>query len=156
MENANKRRRISFLFLSLSPVPKKSTPVKFAHISHFQWTGINETKIEKTWIHFKSDVFAAVAVVDAKAPYCREKIADRLATVKIVKRFVLCNVLPKGRFGKFEKGYAPGLLCDGTFHVIPCFDTLYRDRVCWMFLPRYLCNQQPIWKRFLGSVNSTN
>ena len=25
--------------------------------------------IEKTGIHFKTDVFAAVAVVDAKAPY---------------------------------------------------------------------------------------
>ena len=86
--------------------------------------------------------------------YFLEKIADRLATIKIVKRFVLCNVLPKRRFGKFEKGYAPGLLYDGTFHVIPCFETLHR--VCWTFLPRYLCNQQPIWKRFLGSVNSTN
>ena len=58
--------------------------------------------------------------------HCQEKISDRLATVKIVKRFVLCNVLPKGRFGKFEKGYAPSLLCDGTFHVIPCFKTLHR------------------------------
>ena len=47
--------------------------------------------------------------------HCLEKIADRLATVIIVKRFVLCNVLPKRRFEKFEKGYAPGLLCDGTF-----------------------------------------
>jgi len=28
------------------------------------------TKIEKTGIHFKTDVFTAVAVVDAKAPYC--------------------------------------------------------------------------------------
>ena len=28
----------------------------------------NVTKIEKTGIHFKTDVFAAVAVVDAKAP----------------------------------------------------------------------------------------
>ena len=31
---------------------------------------INGTKFEKTGIHFKTDVFAAVAVVDAKAPYC--------------------------------------------------------------------------------------
>ena len=86
--------------------------------------------------------------------HCQEKIADRLASVKILKRFVLCNVLRKGRFGKFEKGYAPGFLCEETFHVMPCFETLHR--VCWMFLPRYLCNQQPIWKRFLGSVNSTS
>ena len=37
-----------------------------------QQTGINASKIEKTGIHFKTDVFAAVAVVDAKAPYGRE------------------------------------------------------------------------------------
>ena len=30
---------------------------------------MNGTKIEKTGIHFKTDVFVAVAVVDAKAPY---------------------------------------------------------------------------------------
>ena len=53
----------------LSAVLKKSTPVKFAYIFHFQQTRINPTKIEKTRMHFKSDVFAAVAVVDAKAPY---------------------------------------------------------------------------------------
>ena len=29
-------------------------------------------QFEKTRIHFKSDFFAAVAVVDAKAPYYRE------------------------------------------------------------------------------------
>ena len=38
-------------------------PGKFAYTCHFQ-------QIEKTGIHFKTDVsFAAVAVVDAKAPY---------------------------------------------------------------------------------------
>ena len=57
-----------FLSLNLSAVLKKSTPGKFAYTCHFQQTGINATKIEKTGIHFKSDVFAAVAVVDAKAP----------------------------------------------------------------------------------------
>ena len=57
-----------FLFLNLSAVPKKSTPGKFVHIRHFQPIGINATKFEKTRIHFKNDVFAAVAVADAKAP----------------------------------------------------------------------------------------
>ena len=47
---------------------KKSSPGKFAYTFHFQQIGINATKIEKTGIHFKTDVFAAVAVVDAKAP----------------------------------------------------------------------------------------
>ena len=50
-------------------VPRKSTPGKFAYNRHFQRTGINATKFEKTPVHFKSDVFAAVAVVDAKSPY---------------------------------------------------------------------------------------
>ena len=57
-----------FLFLNLSAVRKKSTPVKFAYIKHFQETGINATKFQETRIHFKSDVFATVAVADGKAP----------------------------------------------------------------------------------------
>ena len=73
MEDVNKRRRIFFLFLNLSAVPKKSTPGNFAYIRHFQRIGINATKFEKKLIHFKSDVFANVAVADAKTPYrlCR-------------------------------------------------------------------------------------
>ena len=57
---------------SLECGPKKSTPGKFAYIRHFQRIGINATKFEKTLIHFKSDVFAAVAVVDAKTPHSWE------------------------------------------------------------------------------------
>ena len=57
-----------FLSLNLSAVLKKATPGKFAYTCHFQQIGINATKFEKTGIHFKTDVFAAVAVVDAKAP----------------------------------------------------------------------------------------
>ena len=57
-----------FLSLNLSAVLKKSTPGKFAYTYHFQQIGINATKIEKTGIQFKTDVVAAVAVVDAKAP----------------------------------------------------------------------------------------
>ena len=68
MEDVNKGRRISFSLSNLSAVLKKSTPGKFAYTCHFQQIGINATKIEKTGIHLKTDVFAAVAVVDAKAP----------------------------------------------------------------------------------------
>ena len=57
-----------FLSLNLSAVLKKSTPGKFAYTCHFQQIGINAAKIETTGIHFKTDVFAAAAVVDAKAP----------------------------------------------------------------------------------------
>ena len=60
-----------FFFLSLnsSAVPKKSTPGKFTYIRHFQGIGINATVFEKTRIHHKSDVVAAVFVDDAKAPW---------------------------------------------------------------------------------------
>ena len=51
--------------INLSAVLKKSTPGKFAYTYHFQQIRINATKIEKSGIHFKTDVFAAVAVVDA-------------------------------------------------------------------------------------------
>ena len=68
MEDVNKRRRISFHSLNVSAVQQKATPGKFADTCHFQQIGINATKIEKTGIHFKNDVFAAVADVDAKAP----------------------------------------------------------------------------------------
>ena len=57
-----------FLSLNLSAVLKKSTPGKFAYTYHFQQIGINATKIEKMGIQFKTDVVAAVAVVDAKDP----------------------------------------------------------------------------------------
>ena len=57
-----------FLSLNLSAVPKKSTPGKFAFITHFQGIGINATVFEKTRIHYKSEVFAAVFVDDDKAP----------------------------------------------------------------------------------------
>ena len=56
-----------FFSLNLSAVLKKSTPGKFAYTCHFQQIGMNATKFEKTGIHFKTDVFAVVAVVDAKA-----------------------------------------------------------------------------------------
>ena len=48
-------------------VPKKSTPGKMAYIWHFQRIGISAKKFEKTRIHVKSDIFAAVAVADATA-----------------------------------------------------------------------------------------
>ena len=57
-----------FLSLNLSAVLKKTTPGKFAYTCHFQQIGINVTKIEKTGIHFKTAIFAAITIVDAKAP----------------------------------------------------------------------------------------
>ena len=57
-----------FFSLNVSVVLKKSTPGKFAYTCHFQQIGIYATKIEKMGIHFKTDVFAAIAVVNAKVP----------------------------------------------------------------------------------------
>ena len=51
-----------FLFLNLSANPKKSTPGKLAYISYFQRIEISATRLEKTPIHFKSDIFAAVTL----------------------------------------------------------------------------------------------
>ena len=45
-----------FFSLNLSAVPKKSTPGKFACNWHFQRTGINATKSDKTRNHFSSDI----------------------------------------------------------------------------------------------------
>ena len=61
--------KFSFFSLNFSAVRKKSTPGKFAYFRHIQRTGINAIKFEQTLIHFKSNVFAAVAVADAKTPY---------------------------------------------------------------------------------------
>ena len=81
----------------MSAVLKKSSPGKFAYTCHFQQIGINATKIEKTGIHFKTHVFDAVAVVDAKAPYY---YLDRLLT-----RTVLMNnrVRVKKKIEKTER-----------------------------------------------------
>ena len=68
MKDVNKRRR-NFLSLNLNAVPKKATLEKFAFFRHFHRIRIKAKKFEKTPIHFKSDVFAAVAVVDVKTPY---------------------------------------------------------------------------------------
>ena len=65
MENVNKRRRI---FFSLSKLESGLPEINSKEIrSHFTFS-VNAKKFEKKRIHFKSDLFGAVAVVDAKAP----------------------------------------------------------------------------------------
>ena len=60
MEDVNKPWRISFSLSKLEGGPQE---INFREIRlHFQQIGKNGN-------YFKSDVFAAVAVVDAKAPY---------------------------------------------------------------------------------------
>ena len=68
MEDVNKPRRISFSLSKLECGPQETNSREIRLHLHFQQIGINATKIEKTEIHFKTGVFAAVVVVDAKAP----------------------------------------------------------------------------------------
>ena len=69
MEDVNKRRRISFSLSKLECGPKEINCREIRlHLPFSANWNINATKIEKTGIHFKTEVFAAVAVVNAKAP----------------------------------------------------------------------------------------
>ena len=69
MEYVNERRQILFPSLKLSALLKNTTPGKFAYICHFAANWNKRDNVWKTGIYFKSDIFTAVAVVDAKAPY---------------------------------------------------------------------------------------
>ena len=66
-----------FLSLNLSAVPRKSTLGKFAYIRHFQGIGVNAIVFEKTWIHYNSDVFAALFVDDGKAPWLAQSVTGQ-------------------------------------------------------------------------------
>ena len=57
MENVNKRRRISFSLSKLECGPQEINS--------------REIRLHLPILNFKTDVFVAVAVVDAKAPYFR-------------------------------------------------------------------------------------
>ena len=71
MEDVKKRRRISFSLSKLECGPQEISSREIRiHLPFSANWNKNATKIEKAGIRFKTDVFAAVAVVDAKAPYC--------------------------------------------------------------------------------------
>ena len=65
--NINKRPQISFSLSKLGCGCQENSREIRLHLP-FSANWNNATKIEKTAIHFKTDVFAAVTVVDAKAP----------------------------------------------------------------------------------------
>ena len=64
MEDVTKRRQISFSLSKLECGPQEINSREIHLHLPFLAIGINATKIEKTGIHFNTDVFAAVAVVD--------------------------------------------------------------------------------------------
>ena len=69
MEDVNKRRRIYLSLFKLGYGPQRNRLWGNSPSFGILRIGIDATKFEKTRIHFTTDVFAAVAVVDAKAPY---------------------------------------------------------------------------------------
>ena len=68
MEDVNKRLRIFLSLFKLDYDPQETNSRTLACIWNCQQFGINAKRKEKTRIRFSSDVFAGVAVVDAKAP----------------------------------------------------------------------------------------
>ena len=68
MEDVNKRRRISFSLSQLECGPQEinSREIRL-HLPFLAIWNQRDKDWKKTGIHFKNDVFAAVAVVDAKA-----------------------------------------------------------------------------------------
>ena len=82
MEDVNKRGRIFFLlYLNLSAIPKKFT--RYILTLSLNW---NKHAKKNTQIHFKSDVFAAIAVVDAEAPLVSQGITAHLQVAPAPKR----------------------------------------------------------------------
>ena len=69
MEDVNKRRRISFSLSQLECGPQEinSREIRLHLPFLANWNQRDKDHEKKTGIHFKNDVFAAVAVVDAKA-----------------------------------------------------------------------------------------
>ena len=74
-------------FLNLSAVPKKSTPGKLAHISHFQWIGINATKFEKTRVILKEAFSQPSPSSMLKLPYCGGRFISCVLVVLYIRLF---------------------------------------------------------------------
>ena len=71
MEDVNKQPWISFSLSKLDCGPQEINSREiFLHLPFSaNWNKAKVTKIEKMGIHFKTDVFATVAVVNAKTPW---------------------------------------------------------------------------------------
>ena len=69
MEDVHKRRRISFSLSNLECGPQGINSREIRRHLPFSANWNKRDEDWKTGIHFKTDVIAAVAVVDAKAPY---------------------------------------------------------------------------------------
>ena len=68
-EDVNKRRRISFSLSKVECGPQENNSTEIRLHLPFSANWNKRDSVWKTGIHFKSDVFTAIAVVDAEAPY---------------------------------------------------------------------------------------
>ena len=89
-EDVNERRRNFIRSLNLNIVLTNSTPEGFAYIWQSKWVGIIVIKTEKTKIHFRSDVFAAVASSDRKGDITREDSQRRFLVQHSVAMLEQC------------------------------------------------------------------
>ena len=71
VEDGNTRQQLSFSFPELWNSPLEITSKKLANLWRIKRDGINTIKFEAAQIYFLSDVFVAVAVIVALAPYCQ-------------------------------------------------------------------------------------
>ena len=71
MQDVNKRWRVSFSLPKLECAPQEinSREIRLHLPFSANWNE-SDKDWKKTGIHFKTDVFATVAVVDVKGPYC--------------------------------------------------------------------------------------
>ena len=68
MEDVTKRLRISFSLSKVESAPQEINSKEIRQHLPFSANWNKRDSVRKTGIHFKTDVFTAVAVVDAKAP----------------------------------------------------------------------------------------
>ena len=92
MDDVNKRRRISFSLSKLECGPQEINSREIRQHLPFSANWNTRDKDWKTGIHFKTDVFAAVAVVDAKAPSWRRRQQERQKTIGLMSKTTTLHV----------------------------------------------------------------
>lgn len=68
MKDVKTTQRVLKFFLKLDTVLQTLTPEKFVNIWQIERNGIRAKRFKAARIHFLSDVFAAVVVLDTKVP----------------------------------------------------------------------------------------
>ena len=105
MDDANKRRRIFHLFFKIEFGAQVISSREIRLHSTFSANWNKRDKVKKTRNHFKSDAFAAVAVVDAQAPcYLNQEVnLHRYRKILLSFSFRLKQKLWKGHITCISK-----------------------------------------------------